>query len=304
MALEGVDYAYGPMPGAAARANGLAFICRYVSTPGSSKNLTAAEIADFTSNGIGIVVIFEQAAGNALGGNAKGAADAQTADAQVAALGLAGCPIYFGVDVQVLGPLLPTVGAYLQGTASVIGLERVGVYGGYPVVKYALDNALATYAWQTAAWSAGQVDSRCNIYQYQNDAHIAGIGVDRDRTVSSDVNYGQATPIPPITPAPTWTAPLTPTPTPTRSRTPSPTPTRLLTPTPTWTAPPIPTPTWTAPPTPTPTWTAPPTPTPTPTPAGPTGLPEVCGVSPRCGPGLRQAGPYPPYPPYPPRRRG
>ena len=169
------------MTAATAIANGLSFICRYVSRPGSAKNLTAAEIADLSASGIGIVVIFEQAANNALGGNALGLADARTADEQVSALGLPGCPIYFAVDIQVPAPELATVGAYLEGAASVIGAQRVGVYGGYPVVNYALNNALATYAWQTRAWSGGRLDSRCHIFQYQNDASIAGIAVDRDR---------------------------------------------------------------------------------------------------------------------------
>src|ERR1700729_3525259 len=59
MTLLGVDYSTGPMPGATARANGLSFVCRYVSAPGNSKNLKASEVSDFSANGIGIVVVFE-----------------------------------------------------------------------------------------------------------------------------------------------------------------------------------------------------------------------------------------------------
>ena len=59
MTLLGVDYSTGPLPGATARANGLSFVCRYVSTPSNSKNLKASEVADLSANGIGIVVVFE-----------------------------------------------------------------------------------------------------------------------------------------------------------------------------------------------------------------------------------------------------
>ena len=166
MTLQGVDYSYGPLPAATAKANGLSFVCRYVSSPGNAKNLTTAEVADFSTNGVAIVVVFERAANNPLGGNAQGVTDAQSGDAQVTALGLAGCPIYFAVDFQATAAQLATIGAYLQGAATVVGLPRVGVYGDYSVVNYALNNNLATYAWQTYAWSGGQLDARCHIYQY------------------------------------------------------------------------------------------------------------------------------------------
>ncbi|HYM74469.1 MAG TPA: IPT/TIG domain-containing protein [Candidatus Dormibacteraeota bacterium] len=190
MTRQGADYSFGPMPGATATANGLTFIGRYVSTPGSSKNLTAAEITDFQANGIGIIVFFEQAEDNSLGGQARGVSDAQTASAQVAALGIADCPIYFAVDFAVTPAQLPTIGAYLQGAASVVDLTRSGVYGPYAVVKYAFDNNLVTYGCQTAVLGEPQ-DWRCQIYQYSHNVAIATVLCDRDRTVSSDSDYGQ-----------------------------------------------------------------------------------------------------------------
>lgn len=192
MTLQGADYSHGPISAAAARANGLSFICRYVSTTGNTKNLTDAEVTDFSANGVSVVVVFEQAADNSLGGGAQGIADAQKADAQVTALGLTGCPVYFAVDFQATTAQLATIGDYLQGVSSTIGLKRVGVYGSYSVIKYALDNGLAKYGWQTLAWSSGQLDSRCHIYQYKVNDTIAGVSVDLDRTESSDTDYGQA----------------------------------------------------------------------------------------------------------------
>jgi len=179
------------MSGVTASANGLSFICRYVSSPGSSRNLTRAEIYDFEANGIGIVIVFEQTADSALGGWRQGIADAQSASTQVAALGIADCPIYFAVDFDASENQLPVVGAYLQGAASVIGIDRTGVYGGYAVVQYAFNNGLVTYGWQTYAWSGTNLDGRCHLYQYQNSVTIGDVFCDRDRTESSDTNYGQ-----------------------------------------------------------------------------------------------------------------
>ena len=175
---------------------------------GKRQNLTAAEVADFSQNGIGIVVVFETGANNALSGSAQGGTDATSADAQVTTLGLAGCPIYFAVDFDATTAQLATVGAYLQGAASVLGLPRVGVYGSYAVVNYALSNSLATYAWQTYAWSGHQVLASCHIYQYQNEVTVAGLSVDRDHTISSDTNYGQAQVTPPLSTPPLSTPPL------------------------------------------------------------------------------------------------
>ena len=206
MTLQGADYSTGTLPGATARANGLSFVCRYVSSPGNAKNLTAAEISDFSANGIGIVVVFENdplppGTPKPLGGNAQGITDANSADAQVIALGLTGCPIYFAVDFDVTTAQMPTVVAYLQGAASVIGLQRMGVYGQYSVVNNALNNSMATYSWQAKAWSSGKTDPRTNIYQYQQAPPpiiIAGVSIDRDQTVASDLNFGQVMLVPAV----------------------------------------------------------------------------------------------------------
>ena len=109
MTLQGVDYAYGPMPSATAKSNGLSFVCRYVSTAGNAKNLTTAEVADFSANGVGIVVVFERAANNPLGGNAQGTTDAQSAGAQVTALGLADAQT--AGDFPATAAQLATIGA-------------------------------------------------------------------------------------------------------------------------------------------------------------------------------------------------
>jgi Domain of unknown function (DUF1906)/IPT/TIG domain len=195
--LEGVDYSSGRLSAQAMRDNNLSFACRYVSTPGNGKNLTAEEVADWSANGIGIVVVFEQGANNALGGASRGEEDATTAQSQLDELGLSTAPVYFAVDFETTLTQLGTISDYLNGAASVIGQSRTGVYGSYSVVQHVLDEGIARYAWQTYAWSHQQLDERAHLYQYHNNERIAGVAVDRDRTVSNDEDYGQYSTAPP-----------------------------------------------------------------------------------------------------------
>jgi hypothetical protein len=165
MSVFGVDYAWGRPGTAALKRAGVKFVCRYLSHDTTGKNLTRSEADQLSGAGIWIVVVWESTAKRALSGHAAGVADAETAGQQAA------------------------INSYLDGAASVLGRSRVGLYGGYYVVKRSLDAHKATWAWQTYAWSGGHWDSRAHIQQYSNDHVINGVGVDYDRAVKDD--YGQ-----------------------------------------------------------------------------------------------------------------
>lgn len=184
--IPGVDYAWAPHPSPAAlRAAGKRFAARYSSTD-PSKDLTPDEAAALAAAGIWSVLVRESTAKRAAAGRAAGAADARAALRTADAAGMPGSrPIYFAVDFDA-EPL--AVVPYFQGVASVIGVARTGVYGGYRVVKYLLDHGLATWAWQTTAWSAGQWDPRANIRQ-GGTTRIGGADCDLDTALTSD--YGQ-----------------------------------------------------------------------------------------------------------------
>jgi hypothetical protein len=98
-------------------------------------------------------------------------------------------PIYFGVDFDATDEDKPKIANYLRGAATVLGSRRVGVYGGYWVVKYCFDHALATFGWQTYAWSGGHRDQRAQLYQHRNGVHIGGVVCDRDTAYARD--FGQ-----------------------------------------------------------------------------------------------------------------
>lgn len=190
--IPGVDYAWSKPGGAALAAAGVRFAARYLSSDGS-KNLTRAEADDLAAHGISCVVVWETAGARALGGRAAGIADAQAAQQQATAAGMpSGRPIYFAVDFDAQPGQMPSVMAYLDGTASVLGAARVGVYGGYRTVRTALDGGHARWAWQTAAWSGGQWDPRAVLRQPATTVRIGGVDCDHDTATAAD--YGQWTP--------------------------------------------------------------------------------------------------------------
>ncbi len=184
--MKGVDYSSGHPGGAALKAAGIGFAARYVShTP--SKNISAVEATDLAAHGVWTVLVWETTANRAGAGRAAGIADAHDALAQATAAGMPpGRPLYFAVDWDA-NPAV--VVPYFQGVASVLGLARTGVYGGFKVVSYLLDHQLAAWAWQTAAWSAGRWDPRAHIRQPATTVQIGGVACDNDTSQQTD--FGQ-----------------------------------------------------------------------------------------------------------------
>jgi hypothetical protein len=182
----GVDYSSGRPGGAALAAAGMAFAARYLSHT-EKKNLTASEAADLAAHGVSCVVVWETTASRAGAGRAAGIADAKAATAQATACGMpAGRPIFFAVDWDAAPSV---VASYFEGVASVLGVARTGVYGGYRVVAHLLDLKLAAWAWQTSAWSQGHWDARAHIRQYASTVRIGGVTCDKDTAYGAD--YGQ-----------------------------------------------------------------------------------------------------------------
>jgi hypothetical protein len=187
--IPGVDYSSGRPGGKALAAAGMRFAARYLSHT-EKKNLTRSEATDLAEHGVSVVVVWETTAQRASAGRAAGAADAREAAAQAAACGQPRTrPIYFAVDYDAAPS---AVVAYFQGVASVIGLPRTGVYGGYRVVDYLLDHRLASWAWQTVAWSGGRWDQRAHIRQYASTVRINGVTCDHDTAMQTD--FGQWSP--------------------------------------------------------------------------------------------------------------
>lgn len=192
--MLGVDYAGGRPGGAALKAKGYDFACRYLSSGGPGlpgKLLLPDEAADLRGAGVDIVSNFESTATTMLGGAAQGVADAQEALAQHNACGgPPDRPIYFSADWDASGGQLNLIAAYLAAAAGVLGgVQRVGIYGSASVVDWCLANGHATWGWQTDAWSYGARSPGAHIHQRIQQDTVNGVAVDVNESLTGD--FGQ-----------------------------------------------------------------------------------------------------------------
>lgn len=189
MTIEGVDYAWAPHPDPAGLyAAGKRFACRYLSYDGS-KDLSASERDALWGAGIAICLNWENRADDISDGYAGGARNATRALALANALAWpATRPIYFSIDQDTSGNP-PVIDAYLHGIASVLPVARIGVYGGYATIAHAHDAGLASWFWQTYAWSGGRWHPAAHVQQYRNSVQLLGADTDLNRAMVDD--YGQ-----------------------------------------------------------------------------------------------------------------
>lgn len=183
--MKGLDYSSGRPDLKKAKTLGYGFVIRYLFPP--LKGATKAEATAIRAAGLGLVVVYESYAGRALEGQAAGAADGKTALAFARAIGFPDSrPLYFAVDFAGTVAQQPAIDAYLRGAASVIGAERVGVYGSYYVVERCYANETAQWFWQTRGWSSGKVSTHTHCYQYLNGQAVAGANVDLNESKQDD----------------------------------------------------------------------------------------------------------------------
>jgi hypothetical protein len=189
-----LDYSAGK-PGALAIARaGYRGAVRYIGFPNRTKCTTAGELEDFSRNGLGMALVFEDTNSNWLGGYNQGKADARTARAHADAIGFPrGCPIYMAVDRDVSGASqLATAVAYVQGSADYLGGPgHTGVYGEHDVVAAVAAAGAAKYLWQCRAWSGTPVKLYAgrHLYQQVGTVTVGGIACDINDVLQED--WGQ-----------------------------------------------------------------------------------------------------------------
>lgn len=214
--ILGIDYAYGaPIPGAAIVAAGKKFAWRYAvsdhSPPG--RGITASEYQDLTAHGIEVGLYWEGHESWMLGGWTAGVSAAQNAQANIVAAGMPeSMPCFFAHDIDPEPQHFSDIDDCLAGAASIMGLERIGVYGGWLLMDHCHTKGNAKFFAQTVAWEYGRgVHPSTNIYQYDTDHNwIAGVDVDLVRALTPI--YGQASAFvsgPPIEPHYANPAPIT-----------------------------------------------------------------------------------------------
>jgi hypothetical protein len=166
-------------------ADGYKVVCRYLAPESSWKRLTAAEaiVSSQTDEGLWIVSVFERGSDNALGGNAQGTEDGALALQFAKEVGQPeGSVIYFAVDFDATPENYDAIEAYLRAADVQIPGYECAVYGEEEVCQAMLDRGVVKKVWQTYAWSRGLKVDNLNIYQYENDIVVHGIGVDFNET--------------------------------------------------------------------------------------------------------------------------
>jgi len=140
----------------------------------TNKGLSREEAGGYLSSNKAIFQIYEADGRELLGGFQAGVEAAKAAEAYRAIAGLEACAVYFNVDYNAPAEDIPKILEALDGAASVIGLDRVGLYAGYYIIKAAFDAGKIKWGFQTYAWSRKSEteyihwDDRAQLRQWSN----------------------------------------------------------------------------------------------------------------------------------------
>lgn len=185
------DYSAGYPGGAAIVRAGGSGAVRYIGFPGRTKCTSTGELDDFSRNGLGMALVFEEAARNWRDGALGGQRDAVRARAHATAIGFPlGRPIYMAVDQDVVTEAEYIAAMnYLRGAHAALGGPRLtGVYGEASVLDRARREGVAGFFWQTVAWSGGR-HTEANIYQRAGQVQVNGVACDINNILTPD--WGQ-----------------------------------------------------------------------------------------------------------------
>jgi uncharacterized protein YraI len=184
-----IDYSFARPDPAYIKSQGFGGVMRYLShTVG--KNLSIAERDALFAQGLGIGLVWETTANRALDGHSAGVQDATDALNQCNNLGM-NCPIYFAVDFDATPAQQTPINDYLNGARTILG-DRVGVYGGFWIVKRCFDAGIVKWGWQTYAWSGGQWDARAQVRQTLNGQWNDSVDFDDTTTDNWGGQFPQA----------------------------------------------------------------------------------------------------------------
>lgn len=185
------DYAAGVLKAADIKAAGALGAIRYVSDrrPNAQwmlgKPIQLSEARDLYQAGLKIVSNYQFGKADTadwLGGQAAGVTHATRGwELHTAAGGPVGAPIYVSIDDNpTLEQYKQQVAPYLRAWESVIGHQRVGIYGNSTTIEWALQDGLGSWFWQHN-WGTpqGYIHPEAHLHQFEIDARsVAGVGVD------------------------------------------------------------------------------------------------------------------------------
>lgn len=209
-----IDFSAGLPSAAAIKRAGHSGVFLYCSPPREAwmrgKQPSRGYVESLRANGIDTAFVWQYrkggslSAGDAGRGFSGGVADAVSARDYLKKIGLDNRPVFFAVDWDItLGEWNSRVIDYFKGAASVLGKQRVGIYGHSKVIHWAMqDKVVAEVApgrvlgWQTRSWSFDElrrpVKAKGYAVAYQGVHNVTGPeGVKVDVNELWHGNWGQ-----------------------------------------------------------------------------------------------------------------
>ncbi|MDB5054802.1 MAG: hypothetical protein JWM44_2852 [Bacilli bacterium] len=170
------------------KADGYDFVVRYIDPNQSSwKRLSNAESAIISAAGLQIISVFERMGSRANINGFRGASDGLVALQAAQDLGQPeGSTIYFAVDYDAQPSDMDSIEAYIRAAAIATPQYSTGIYGSYAVIEEMKKRGACSHFWQTYAWSGNLQSSSIQIYQYNNDITVHGIGVDLNESYGNE----------------------------------------------------------------------------------------------------------------------
>lgn len=203
---RGIDYSFAHIDSHAIKLAGYDFVVRYVGA-NTGKCITKAEYDAHRAAGLGVALVFEAGAADALLGAEKGHLHGIEANEYADRIGFPrNRPIYFACDFDDRGysytyDRLATYFEAVHGAS----VREIGVYGSSRVCDWFRARG-GKWAWQTVAWSGGTVSKSAQLLQQvTHHAQIAGTSLhsyDDNLALAADFGQDNAHVVPPVPPAP------------------------------------------------------------------------------------------------------
>lgn len=168
-------------------------IVRYLTAGGWSmpdKQLMPDEATSYIANGQTLVSNWETYANRMNEGYDAGTDDVRAAwNWHKQCGGPDNAVVYFSADWDATPDQQFNINEYLRACVEYLGVQSVGVYGGFHVVERVYEWNPAVYLWQTVAWSGGQVSEHAHLFQRLEQVYVGGIQCDVNEVLKDD--YGQ-----------------------------------------------------------------------------------------------------------------
>ena len=206
-----IDYSSGVPLSDSIKSAGYVGTVRYLSGPRpgaewmKGKPVSKTEVESQRRHGLGTAFVWQygkEKSPDVMRGFQGGVEDARNAQRKLDEIGRSGQPVFFAVDFNIaLWQWNDTAVHYFKGAISVLGLNRVGIYGHSRVCAWAIEDNVVGHSstkgkrwvWQTKAWSNGERTKEAVLYQGTLDVPGPnGVGVDLNEVLADD--WGQLIP--------------------------------------------------------------------------------------------------------------